>query len=60
MTRAVLLDAAPLGLLTAPPRRWILRDETWKAMANSRFNLDVDLRPGHEYIGVRVVLPFGS
>ena len=48
------------AVLTAPPRRWILRDETWKAMANSRFNLDVDLQPGHEYVGFRVVLPFGS
>ncbi len=48
------------AVLTAPPRRWILRDETWKAMANSRFNLEVDRQPGHEYIGIRVVLPLGS
>ena len=46
--------------LTAPPPRWILRHETWKAMAESRYNLDVSLEPGREYIGVRVVLPFGS
>ena len=48
------------AVLTAPPRRWILRDETWKAIANSRINLEVDLQRGHEYIGIRVVLPFGS
>ena len=46
--------------LTPPPRQWILRDKTWKAMANSRYNFDLNLVPGHEYIGVRVVLPFGS
>lgn len=46
--------------LTPPTRRWILRDETWKSMANSRFNLDVSVMPGEEYIGLRVVLPFGS
>ena len=46
--------------LAPPPAAWILRDETWKAMANSRFNIDVNLQHGHEYIGVRIVLPFGA
>jgi hypothetical protein len=43
-----------------PTRPWVLPDKTWRAIAESRWNVDVSFEPGHEYIGVRVVLPFGS
>lgn len=43
-----------------PTRPWVLPDKTWRAIAESRWNVDVSLEPGHEYIGVRIVLPFGS
>ena len=46
--------------LNEPPRSWVLSDKTWRAMAESRVNFDVNLDRGHEYIGVRIILPFGS
>ncbi len=58
------LDGPPPGWRSVeviePTRPWVLPDKTWRAIAESRWNLDVSLEPGHEYIGVRIVLPFGS
>jgi hypothetical protein len=50
----------PKVAVIEPTRPWVLPDKTWRAIAESRWNLDVSFEPGHEYVGVRVVLPFGS
>src|SRR5437867_4509304 len=58
------LERSQPGLRAAsivePTRQWILPDKTWRAMAESRWNFDVSLDPGREYVGVRFILPFGS
>lgn len=59
LTQPVAPEGPPV-ILNDPPRRWILSDKTWQSMAESRFNVDWSLDRGHEYIGVRIVLPFGS
>jgi hypothetical protein len=46
--------------LSEPPRPWVLSDKTWRSIAESTVNIDVSLDRGDEYIGVRIVLPFGS
>jgi hypothetical protein len=43
-----------------PTRRWVLSDKTWRSIVESTVNIDVCLDRGDEYIGVRIVLPFGS
>jgi len=54
------LPPEPSAALSEPPRPWVLSDKTWRSMAESRVNFDWNLDRGHEYIGVRIVLPFGS
>jgi hypothetical protein len=47
-------------LLTAPPRPWVFSDKTWRAINDSWVNIDMGFDREDRYVGVRIIVPFGS
>jgi hypothetical protein len=59
-------DAQPVSTpervvsLTEPSKPWLFSEKTWQAINHSPVNIDMGFDREDQYIGVRVVLPFGS